>query len=326
MRKPSRRLLLGYILANSAAIYFHLYASLVVIVQFLLFLGVALRQTSVGSRRKSMGWQEARPLLFAFPIIVGVAVLCYSPVLVPLVENVHSSVKGDFNISFPLAVFTMLSGGAPRLIAIMIVGLLLFGVRSLGRFDSLAAAYIGLLFLLPLVTLWLLRPVFLYPRFFIFLLPYFLLLLNVGLYELWRVSYTPRFMLRGGSYIAIAVIVASLLVVWVPGCWYISSDGFREAAEVLEAGSARNVLFCGLGVDCTNFQYYSRQCLYIPLSVTEWENKVRRFPEVRCAYYPVVGFQPASHTAIAQFLEANSEMHKIENIVVFVWRKSPTVP
>src|ERR1035438_2568954 len=79
---------------------------------------------------------------------------------------------------------------------------------------------------------------------------------------------------------------------WVPGCWYISSDGFREAAEVLEAGSARNVLFCGLGVDCTNFQSYSRQCLYIPLSVTEWENKVRRFPEVRCAYYPVVGFQP----------------------------------
>jgi len=326
VRKPSRRLLVGYILATSAAIYFHLYASLVVIVQFVLLLGAALWQIFVGGNRASMGWQVVRPLFLAFPIITGVAVFCYSPVLVQLVENIFSSGKGTFNLTFPLTVFTMLSGGVPHLIAVMMLALVFFGLRSLSRIDPLAAIYIGLLFLGPLLTIWLLRPFFLFPRFFVFLLPYFLMLLNIGLHEFCRVSSLPRFMPKGGNYLATAAIVVSLIFAWAPKCWHVGRDGFREAAELLESGSAKNVLFCALGEDCTNFQYYSRQSLYIPSSVAEWEENVRRFSEVRCAYYPVVGYQPAAHTAIAGFLEANSEVHRIENIVVFVWRRSSDVP
>ena len=180
--------------------------------------------------------------------------------------------------------------------------LVLIGVVSLLRSRRRCGLYLALLYAVPVGVMWLVAPYDLYPRFFLFLLPWNVLLVALGARQLWdgaaRLGNAPRRVLQSLMLLALAV--------WIP-LWTITarstvvSEGYRPAAESLAAESGDDVLLVAVGGGAELVSYYLDEPVFLPETLAEFRARAATVGEIRVVhrYTP---WQSSEHARIVEFL------------------------
>ncbi len=321
LRRPKRSDIAWYLFASVLGIYFHLYAALVTMAQGVYLVLLATRG-ALRPRKAVISRAAFRSLWAALGAVPFLSGILYAPVATALFTTIRGRGRGPFHAEFPLTVLQTFVPGPG--VAVLMAGtlMLVLGVAALYRRRPVEAAYLLLLLLLPLATVWLSCPADLYPRFFIFWLPFYTLFLAAGLKLFWEafVEYYPpiRFM---GKAAAIGLLAAwgalSLAAAWAgPG-----EAPFRTACRTLEDNSSEATTCCAIGGDPGMLQWYCRHKLHVLRSVPEAESLVRGRADFRCIYNRMEWEAP-EQTRIAQFLAERATAQHFENITIFSTREA----
>lgn len=323
---PTRRDGFKFILASVIGIYFHLCAAFVTVVQILFLLYLASSQVFTNQSGRLLHVKSFRTLSLSFAAIVGLSLSCYAPVFPQLIQNITSRGHGSFQPLFPLRVIENLPGSiwaplwAPLGALVFLV--FLFGLISFRTSHSKEVNYFTLLFLLPVLTAWLSRPFDLHTRFFVYFLPYYVLLLVSGFFTLWH--FATRRHGRVSSYFFRAlctVLAVSVLCTWTVNSWNnVPEEGFRDAIQAMQTDAIQPIALCAIGGGAELFQYYSETQIFVPRSREEFQQIVERYPEIRCAYRKT-WWEPAHHTEIGEFLSQNADLKQCQKVTVFIYGK-----
>src|SRR5262249_24604378 len=109
LHDPSWRKGLLFTVSNVLAIFFHLYAALVVLTRLVFLLYVAVREMATGRSGRLLSVDSCRILYLAFPAIAGMSFACYALLVPQYVENYRALVgHGTFQVSLPLEVLPLL--------------------------------------------------------------------------------------------------------------------------------------------------------------------------------------------------------------------------
>ena len=185
LREPSHRYWGIFVLASVAGIYMHLYALLVTVSQFILVLLLALKQSYFSKTRPYLNTQSFRLIWSAFWIIVVLSFICYLPVLFKLIYWILRRNHGTFQLFFPITIAELLSSGGNITLTVLLLFVFVVGLIVFWRLHALEAVYLLFLVTIPLLAVWLSRPYDLYPRFFAYYLPFFILLVSLGYFKFW---------------------------------------------------------------------------------------------------------------------------------------------
>ena len=257
----------------------------------------------------------------SFAAIAVISLLLYMPVFLQMFRDLIGRGWSDFNRTFPWAVIQELSGSEWLQITALIALVSLLGWLALLKSHPLEAGYFSLLLAGPLVIVSLARPFDLYPRFFAYWLPYYLLLFMAGLHSLWHLTSgaTLRF-LRYLSPILATIIIGLVLYNWAAN-WqnYIPNEGYREASMAIMRDAEEPVVFCAIGGARSVWQYYIPGPIVTPSSVAELQETGANHSEVRCVYYEA-SWQSAGQTRIAEFLLQHSSWSRVKGFTLFIYR------
>jgi Dolichyl-phosphate-mannose-protein mannosyltransferase len=325
LRYPSYSASILFIVTSVMGIYFHLYAILMTMVQTLFLSYLAARQLFGIGSKPSLSRESFRLLWVSFGIILVLALACYAPVFPELISTIVMRGHGQFQAAFPFNVIGELSGSTRWPLAAVVFPVCALGWISLRRSYANEVTYFSLLFLLPLFAMWLSRPFDLYPRFFVYFLPYYMLFLVSGLFMLWRLS--TRGTITVHTYVTrplCAILALSIFYIWAVTSWNMISstteDGFKKAAAAMEIDKGEASTLWAIGGDPTILQYYVKRKLLIPHSFREFQEAIKGASEVRCAYL-TPSWAPAEHRAIAEFLSQHAEVQQFGEVLVFTYRK-----
>lgn len=188
VESPSRKGLASYFVVSSLATISHLFSLLVILAQasFLLLTIVGARKPSAGSWRTRSGALVPLALcqlgVFAFAMAMSYPTFVAAPSTNPF----------PFHGEFPIALLNFLNGfeywPRPDVLSCLTALVALAGIPALRRWPD-ARLLIALVFATPIAmyVLSLALPTYLlYPRFFIFLVPWYCLLFAAGLHEIGR--------------------------------------------------------------------------------------------------------------------------------------------
>jgi hypothetical protein len=313
----TRRLIVTYVIVSVLGVYTHLYTIMVVGVQAATLLVIATREL----RSKPTGGLMAdrfREIWLAISVVGAISFLCYIPTSRGLVSALIHGKASTFQPLLPLNVMMYLTGTggwqAGLLTVTAIAGWILCARRY--RIETL---YVGLLFLLPLLAVWVTRPEFVRGRFFLFLLPAY----AVGLVFFVEV-FAHAFRGRYARTVQIAAVVFSIVLVWswASRPWSnVLLGGFREAAKAMEAPSNSRVGTCAIGIGNRFYDWYTASPVFVPKTVEEFETFAASHEEVRCAYMSSYN-ELGSHTKIGRLIRAGSP-HPERFFVIDVYRYKP---
>jgi hypothetical protein len=293
-----------FVLAGVLGAYCHLYAVLVTGVQLLFLLLLAVGEgRAAAATGPPLTSRAFLRLWWAFAGTALLSLLCYLPVLRPLVFFIRERGRGDFQPAFPLRVFEELSGShAPPVVAVASV-LALAGLVALRKTHPREAAYLLALLLIPLAGVWMSRPFDMYPRFFAYYLPYFCFLLVVGCGALWHAGAKLQPVWRRAGLRGVGVgLAAAVLGAWAAGLWEgAPEEGYRPAGRFLQAGARESTVLIAIGGNPELLQYYCRKRLLVPRTEAVFRRVLEQYPDLRCIYYQG-SWEPPEHTKIADFL------------------------
>ncbi len=313
---------LKFVVASAIGIYFHLYAALIVVVQVILVLLLAGRQLVARRSRLVLSSESFRALWLSFAGLAVLSVTCYAPVLPQLIANIVATGHGGFRPFFPIEVVTYLSGAGSAPLGALVFSAAAVGLISLRMSRPREAGYFSLLFLLPVLLVWVSRPFFLFVRFFVYLLPYYVLLAALGFFTIWRSGTRCRH--RGASHgfrLACSVLAVCMLSNWAFDSWANIPEGvFRDVAQAMQSNAAQSTAFCALGGGAHLHQYYFEREITVPRTLEEFQEMTDRYPEVRCVYLPWGGGPPV-HTVIAEFLRQAATSHEFRGVMLFTYRR-----
>jgi len=319
LQTPSRRRALAYIAVGVFGIYTHLYSALVIVVQF-----VYLGYLYVGQQRKPsdkpISKASFRLLFVSLAAVTVLSMISYAPALPNLFRDLIVRGRSSFDPAFPWAVIGYLSGSQAALMTVAIAAISVIGLLALFKSHPREAGYLLLLLLGPLLLVWLARPFDLYPRFFCYWLPYYLVFLVAGLRSLWHLAASNhRDLVRLSTGLAAAIFVVVVLSGW-SHIWptWVPHDGFRDASQAIVKNADDSVAFCAIGGDAEVFRYYLRRPVVVPVSMADFWDLIGTHREVRCLYYQASWESPA-HTQIARFLQDHGSSSKIDNITLFIY-------
>jgi len=323
LREPSYRVWSIFILASVAGIYTHLYASFVTVIQILMVLFLALIQMYSIKKTVYISVKAFRFAWSAFLVIVFLAFICYLPVLPRLAYTIAARGRGSFDLFFPITVVELLSGstGYHTLTALVFM-LFVFGLITIWRSHFYEALYFTLLAFIPLNLVWLIfRPFGIYPRFFGYYLPYYILLVFIGYYKIWDFAIKqPNKHIKYSCCIGCLIFLTAATSVWGTNSWFnIRDDGYREATEAIVAGASPLIGLCAIGADASMFQYYAVEKLFIPDSFEEFKQWGINFKEIRCVYYKE-SWESYEHAKIGDFLLKHAESEPIGLFFVFKYQ------
>ena len=303
-----------YILASTAAVYFHLYSLLVIGVQVCMVLGLVVWQW-MGAKEVVICRSSFRMLWISFFMVMIGCVVCYLPVAVSLGVYIQARGRGSFDPWFPLRVVDDLSGNPGVMMAIVMVMVALVGLRSLWRVHWRIAVYCGGILILPIMVVMGVRPSDLYTRFFIYFLPWYALLLSLGVLAIYR---------KSAALGRMAVVPVRLVLVMIPMvigyCWishvswnfasgpfggYIAP--YRAVGQAMLSQMGSNVCLCAVGEGCEELSYYARQKLKVPRDLNELKEYIKNYDEVRCAYNVTI-WDTLEQREMAQFLNVNGKV------------------
>jgi mannosyltransferase len=321
LNRPTRRDVFLYVTASVLGIYVHLYATLVVAIQILLWLPMVL---SMDRKQKAVllpNRETVRALGLAFLAIGGLSLLLYVPVLRVMLSDVTGRGRSDLNPTFPLEVIQELAGsGAPWVVAAMAVVSAL-GWFSLRRLQPRVANYFALLLIGPLMLMWLARPFDLYPRFFAYWLPYFLLFFVTGLGVLAQsISRGQARAVGYASAFLAAISLSAVLLNWTVE-WQnqIPNEGYREVSEAAMQDADPAASFCAIGGARSVWHYYIDKPIATPLTVAQLRALGNAHREVRCVYYEA-SWQDRDQTDIARFLFQHASWSRVNDLTWFVYK------
>ncbi|UCC77913.1 MAG: glycosyltransferase family 39 protein, partial [Anaerolineales bacterium] len=309
---------LGYILGSVTAAYFHLNAALVIGTQALLLVGLATFQIKRVHDRDILHAASFRRLWLSFPAVAGLSLLCYAPVLQQLIYWISSRGHGQFQLLFPRAVVRDLSGNVSWPLAALLFMVAIIGLRGIQTSHSRESGYFAALLCFPVLAMWLARPYDLYARFFMFFLPYYVLLVALGLTRIWDLATSRAATLRGYLLSGLAVCVAVYFIaIWATiSLDKVPEEGFRDATEVMLLDAGPDTLLCAIGGGAELFQYYSERVVVVPSSVDEFVALQEQNPDIICAYRHT-SWTSVAHGTIREMLSQNATSRSFGNIVVF---------
>jgi hypothetical protein len=176
-----------------------------------------------------------------------------------------------------------------------------------------------MLFIGPLLLMWFMRPLDLYPRFFVYWLPFYLLLVVGGIRLAWEAgtrSNLLRNTVRATAAVGILAIVLNWTLTWQN---WVPDEGYREMSRAAEFGADPEAAFCAIGGSRTIWKYYINRPIVTPVSVAELQQIASAHPEVRCLYYKA-GWQDTTQTEIADFLFQHARWSEYKGHIWFVYR------
>jgi hypothetical protein len=328
LARPSYRDSLVFIMASVIGIYFHLYAGFVIIIQIFFLLLFVRSQFRDQRFTIPIYWplhkESFQIIWISFAVIVLLSLSCYAPVLPALVFTIVKKGHGTFQPLFPFAVIHNLSGSIWEPLAILLFLVFLLGLISLWKSHNKQANYFALLLLVPLVIVWVARPIYLFPRFFTYFLPYYVLLLSFGFLVLW--DFASRHYTKVNRYLLSAlciILVGLLLYTWTNNSWSaVEQHGFREAARDMAVDIKQESALCAIGSGAELFQYYSKTNIFLPYDLEQFEQLLEKYSEVKCAYFATSNpREPFRYREIREFLVQNAEVKRYTRSIVFTYRK-----
>jgi 4-amino-4-deoxy-L-arabinose transferase-like glycosyltransferase len=318
LRRPTRFAAFGYLLANLGGIYTHLYSVFVVAIQFLIFAQLVL--STKFSKRAGINMTSVLRRLFCLSLFATavVSILVYLPVATTMLNDLISRGHGRFDPAFPWAIIQRLSGSEEISIAGFMFLVAGFGGYVLRNSRPLESRYFIALFVVPALVTWVAQPFDLYPRFFAYWLPFYIILFVVGLAALWHLAGSKtNLAMRCLPRAAAAIVLISVIYHWVTTrSVYIPDEGYREASSAVISGANDGVRYCAIGGARSVWRYYIHQPIATPASLKELEMLTQSVGEVRCVYYDA-SWQDDDQREIAEFLRRHADWQKIGELTVF---------
>lgn len=318
LRRPTRLAALWYVLANVGGIYVHLYSVFVIAIQSLVFVKLVISKSSAEQAGINLTPASRRLVFLSFIAIAILSMVAYAPVAQTMVNDLVGRGHGRFDPTFPWAIIQRLSGSEQFLITGLMVLISVFGGYSLWNSRPLEARYFILLLVVPVLLTWVARPFDLYPRFFAYWLPFYIVFFVAGLAALRNLARSDTyFIIRFLPSAAAAMVLITVLYYWTASrSQYIPDEGYREASAAAVFGAHDGVRYCAIGGARSVWRYYIHQPIAIPASVNELQKLSQTAGEVRCVYYEA-SWQSEEQRRIAEFLRQHGTWQKIRELTVF---------
>lgn len=319
--RASYRDALAFTAASVAAVYFHILAALVIGAQVLFIICLAIRECFGNLTTVNLSRNSFRLLWASFAAVVGLVVICYTPVL-PKVLSVDADKARVFQPAFPLWVAQLFSGDVDGPVLIIVLAAAAFGLVFLRRLSDRETDYLIVLLVFPLLVLWFSWPYYHFPRYIAPLLPSYVLLVVAGFAGLWQLTAKTG---RLGRYISRSVVCVaafSTLWAWSSGSWAnMEAHGFREAARAmeLERQGTRSTALCVILGANELYEYYSSKRLVVVHSIEEFEKLAKDHDETKCAYF-VPNIRDAAGSELLEHVANKSESQVFGRSIVFTYR------
>jgi len=322
LKRPTYRDAFKYILASVCGMCFHLYFGFVIAVQIVFVLYLATRQVFARLSLFVLNKKSFRLIWISFAAMVIISLCCYGLVLPLVVFNIIGGGRGGvFYPSFPLKVVEGMSGMTWAPLVVLLFLLFVSGLISLRRLYPKEVTYFTVLFLLPVLIIWTVRPLFYCTRFLAFLLPYYILFIISGFSFFWNSSTKCRIRIyRFLFHLAGAIFAIMCIYIWSTNSWQnIRDAGVRDSVRAMESDAGKLSALCAISNGAELFQYYTDRQIIVPNSMEEFEEIIKKHPETRCAFFSSMRIVPR-HKEIYDFLAQNAESKKFGKVVVFIYR------
>jgi len=333
LHRPSWRKGLLFTVSNVLAIFFHLFAALVVVTQLLFLLYLAVRELATGRSGRILSVDSCRILYLAFPAIVGMSVACYALIAHQYFARFRELGHGSLDLFFPLKVLALLSIGPARSVSLgrwMLVGVMgalcIIGWIAFRQRWARFAGYLVCLAISSFLIVMLARPRFLESRFFLYLLPFYLILLGEGLLTVWQGASAPERVRRTVLQGCCLLVGGAMLGTWLVRVWVDFPrlrHSFRDAAWAMQATPPEMGL-CVIGVHGWILRYYLKRDYFIPRNREDFDQFVQRYPAITCADLSFIAAEvPAYNRDIVAFLSQHGASSLHQEIVVYTFGKAP---
>jgi hypothetical protein len=290
VRKGSTRAAVEHAGALVLAVYFHLYAGWVFLVQYGLFAVLSLTSAWRRGAGGSLTRRSFRLLWLSFLCAGALVLILYVPVAngflnaLPLFAE-RASVRGGLFVD----VFSAFAGTESIAVRIGIGALVACGAAFLWRRSRLDAVHLAVLLIVPIaLVVLILRPRVELERYFGFGSPVFALFLAAGLSSLagWPAAVGPSTVLRRAGAAIAGVLLILLSVDWIRHDALAGPrGGYGELLETLN-DPPRPPVFA-IGADSEMFQFYVHRWRGTLQSVQELEQVLLFSPPFRVAYHDV---------------------------------------
>ena len=219
---------------------------------------------------------------------IAVALVVYLPITAPIWVRLAGENHERLIATFPLLAFTILTAvplwPAGALLAVLMMAGVFLPVRTRPlRWRS----YAGVLFL-SFFFLWFLRPNFLTPRFFAYLLPFWFLFMAIT--AAWLIRSCRGFW-RGAMVGTVLAGLIALCWLWrVTPSWLVQDDvdPFRDAVQAVEKAVSPQARFCAFGDIHSDyfFQYYATRPVTTISSLEAFQQFGTRGGDIVCFNLP----------------------------------------
>lgn len=286
-----------FVIANVAAIYIHLYSTFVVVAQMVLFYWLWRR----GATNHVFDVRSKRTIVNSFIAIVVGSISLYAPAARSFLTFLVGRGRSAFNPFFPLVALKYLSGTDNTGITILVAAVAGIGCFKLGRQAREVLIYSLVLLIGPLGLMWVIRPLDLYPRFFGYWLPFYILIVTCGLRFGWSAGSESSLQRKSLQALAVAVILAvtaNWMLTWQS---WVADEGYREVSRAAQVGAVSSTGFCAIGGSRSIWKYYIKKPVATPTSLSDLQQWASTYSEIRCLYYKA-SWQDDAQTQIADFL------------------------
>lgn len=316
--RPTRGKGLVFFLSSVVAIFFHVWAISVTVVQLLYVVYLGSRELLASKGGRWLHLHAFRTLWLAFPGIATLSAVGYVPAFFQAMTHFKGKSQAPFQPLLPGSVIHYLSGtNLVPLGTLVFLGVVL-GLITLRKPRPREVGYSILVFLIPVALAWFADPTL---RYFVYLLPYYVVLAVVGFCTLWRLAGRRHGVVSNCFKAALTLLVVVVLSTWVTNSWNsMPRSRARDAVQAMLAGATDQAGLCAIGGGARWFQYYSEREITVPRTLEEFREMTDRYPEVRCVYRPRA-WEPPEHTVIAEILGQGGTSQEFGGIVVFTYRR-----
>ncbi|OQY46739.1 MAG: hypothetical protein B6242_06900 [Anaerolineaceae bacterium 4572_78] len=310
MSMPNKSTLIKWIIVNVLGIYIHIFMVIVIIMQLCFTLLLALHTWNRGGNTISQ--QTFTHIWKGGFLIVLFSMLCYAPVMPLLfhyIGGTNQIVKQQF---LGMVILREFGGEVHAIWLLCIVACIIIGLLAKYHVNNKQVLYFAISGIVPVAILPFMHAN-MFSRFFVYLLPFFILFFAFGvmaLYEKWKNNF-----LR----LIIIIFVVLITVQWINQAWsHIPESQYRQATIIATTNIDDSIGVCAIGGGAELFQYYSKIPIYIPISETDFDTWRSGFKTVRCLQR--MGFMESAHQQLAQNFKKNATVHPIGNIKLYAVR------
>jgi hypothetical protein len=308
---------------NLLALAFHVFFSIVIVIQACHLFWVAyIDRKHAGSLSSCVrGWG-------ALLLSIAAAAAIY----LPLTYSIWSRLAGEHAKEPLMWKFPAVAFGILMAVPLLPAGFVMLPFVFAGAFWPFKSrlkhwrSYAGFL-LASFFIVWLLRPNFLTPRFFAYLLPFVFLFISVAAVSLMK---SFRGIYRG---FAVALVAAAMVVLcwfWrVTPAWIVidEMDPYREVVQEVERISDPSVRLCAFGDIHSDFfyQYYAKRPVVTISSFEEFQRFVAQGGSMACFHTNRIG-PDGDNLKIFYILSQTSMRKRLGTIDVFFMNTSAPRP